>query len=96
MQEAEGVAETELGYHVRHDLWGQGLVTTSMLSLFLTSEAMDEPSYGKITASHILDHLNALWKSFNHITSLLAESMHSSLVKLSQGVTTSTRLQNRT
>jgi [ribosomal protein S5]-alanine N-acetyltransferase len=27
VQEAEGVVETELGYHVRRDLWGQGLAT---------------------------------------------------------------------
>jgi [ribosomal protein S5]-alanine N-acetyltransferase len=27
VQEAEGVAETELGYHLRRDLWGQGLAT---------------------------------------------------------------------
>lgn len=27
VQEAEGGTETELGYHVRRDLWGQGLAT---------------------------------------------------------------------
>jgi RimJ/RimL family protein N-acetyltransferase len=27
VQEAEGVAETGIGWHVRHDLWGQGLAT---------------------------------------------------------------------
>ena len=27
VQDVEGVNEIEIGYHVRHDLWGQGLAT---------------------------------------------------------------------
>ena len=33
---------------------------------------------GKITASHVCGCLHTLWKSFNHITSLLGESIQSS------------------
>jgi len=27
MQEVDGVEEVEIGYHIRRDLWGQGLAT---------------------------------------------------------------------
>jgi hypothetical protein len=40
----------------------------------------------KITTSHVLDRLNDLWKNFNHVTSLLAESMHSSLHNNRDGI----------
>src|SRR5712692_6492300 len=34
---------------------------------------------GKITASHVCGGLTTLWKSFNHVTSLLGESIQLSI-----------------
>jgi hypothetical protein len=57
-----------------------------MLSLFLASEATDEPSYGENHSEPGRLRLYIFWKSFNLVTSLLAKSMHSSLHNNRDGI----------
>jgi ribosomal-protein-alanine N-acetyltransferase len=72
VQEAEGVAETGIGWHVRRDLWGKGIATEAAWACDYAFDRLD------------LDRLIALIHPENIASRRLAEKNGMTLMKLIQ------------